>query len=321
MSWSSYEIYRFLVVLLIVFLLGYYLVEVVDFNRNRSGSPVANVVEEGFSTTEKYGIIYCSKEETANIICCEEEESAENDHYFTTFGPTDFRVRKCPPSIDAYKARIRDQTCDLVNHEDQKKLDECITEADLFFLSTKFRQSPKCSVENGGWIDAEKMTHLPWKIGFIGPPDTDGFHYEGGLPHTRGKTTIIMPLKLVKILDRRRLTALLIHEKCHVYQKMYPESCELYIADRLHYSRVRLRHPTKDQNIRANPDTDGYIYKDNSTGKLIAAYYEDDPQYITDILSPAAEDQRFEHPYEEMAIDVEELSGLQSELWIGAAAA
>ncbi len=292
--------------------MGYYLVDIfVPYDCS-----VANVTKEGFTTTttsssssEKYGIIYCSKEETAKIIC------DSDDNYFATFGPTDLRVRKCP-NIDLYKARIKGQTCDLDNFEDKKKLDECIIEADLFFLSTKFRLSEKCSVENGGWIDPDKMTQLPWKIGFIGPPDTDGFHYEGGLPHTRDKTTIILPLKVVKMTDKRRLTSLLIHEKCHVYQKVYPESCELYIADRLGYSKSRSRHSDRDKQIRANPDIDEFIYKDNATGKEICAIYEDDARHITDILPPACDDQRFEHPFEEMAIAVEEVSNLQSELWV-----
>ena len=57
---------------------------------------------------------------------------------------------------------------------------------------------------------------------------------------------------------------------------------------------------------RANPDLDNWIYKD-ANNNIYKSYYNDMPSSIEDIKYYPVNNQRFEHPYEKMAIEIESL--------------
>jgi len=91
------------------------------------------------------------------------------------------------------------------------------------------------------------------------------------------------------------LTKTLIHEKIHVYQKLFPEDTKKHFTSKGLY--VAAKRDVND-NIRANPDSDEYIYKDGK-GTLYALDYISDPKHIEDV-NKNGED----HPNEEMAYQI-----------------
>jgi len=117
--------------------------------------------------------------------------------------------------------------------------------------------------------------------------------YEGGLPHTR-IDVILLPYGITNQATTD-LTSLLIHEKVHVYQKLFPEDLQKYYTSK--GLQIVGKRNTKD-NIRANPDADENIYKDEK-GKIMALEYQANPKRITDTL-PEGED----HPNEQMSYDI-----------------
>ena len=95
------------------------------------------------------------------------------------------------------------------------------------------------------------------------------------------------------------LIELLIHEKTHVFQKLYPDYASNYIKQN---NFVKVGH--NKGIVRANPDIDDYIYADSS-GNELKAVYRDNAKSITDVI---ISDQYYEHPFERMAIDFERIA-------------
>lgn len=97
---------------------------------------------------------------------------------------------------------------------------------------------------------------------------------EGGLPFTQDNNIIIR--------DRDINDRTLIHEKIHIYQRLYPEKfAKLYAVLGLRktytYEQLAAKLP-----LRNNPDNDGYIYV--WRGKIVlAAVYKNNAMSISDI--------------------------------------
>lgn len=135
-----------------------------------------------------------------------------------------------------------------------------------------------------------KMAEIPWVFAF-----TQGDVYENGYPHTRRNVVFLSTYEL----DRIDLGRTLLHEKVHVYQRMYPMDMQQYLQDN-QYQRHKQRRSVPM--ARANPDLDDWIYIDPTTGKpMIAIYTSKKPSSISDVM---LENPSFEHPYEKMAYDI-----------------
>ena len=68
-----------------------------------------------------------------------------------------------------------------------------------------------------------KALYIPWYICC-----TQGLSYENGVPHTRGNY-IIISKEHIKNKDVNELANTLVHEKVHVYQKLYPDDVSKYL--------------------------------------------------------------------------------------------
>ena len=114
-------------------------------------------------------------------------------------------------------------------------------------------------------MDCQKIASIPWVFAL-----TKENEYEDGLPHTR--TNIIFlstnvdqtPLKLVSIL---------IHEKIHIYQRLYPEETMNFLAVHGYY---RWKQRFGVPRIRSNPDLDPWIYFNPVSKQPMIAYYTSD---------------------------------------------
>ena len=207
----------------------------------------------------------------------------DNDNYYKTFSKNDYKTRNIN-NINEYINLIKESTTDFT-HVEKDKLIRCIEKVNIYFDNIKYE-----------WFNGQKANAILWKFGCV-----NGKLYENGLPHTRIDTIILSKDHLG--LDDNKLIKLLIHEKIHVYQKMYPNDVQLYIKLN---GFIPIKKREINDNIRANPDLDNWIYKDKESN-IYKAEYKKDPKTIRDVIYNPSDSQLYEHPYETMAITIENL--------------
>lgn len=194
------------------------------------------------------------------------------DGYYDRFHKNDLKVRNVT-SVSQYLEKIKDSVCNIPPDLQEK-------------LTMAIKQLKKKEVKG---IDMDLFLQIPWKIGCV-----RNTKYENGLPHTRGQV-IILPLTV----DERSMTSLcrlLMHEKVHVYQKLYPERVQKYFETK----GIRPIKKTNFQNVAipANPDIDDSLFKN------YGAWYESTPIHFEDVQYTGGSHKR-EHPLEEMAYEAE----------------
>lgn len=131
-----------------------------------------------------------------------------------------------------------------------------------------------------------KIKNIPWLIGC-----SKNKKYEFGFPHTR-KNIII--LNINNIYDRN-LYKTLIHERIHIYQKLFPNDIQQFLN---HFNFKKISKLTK--NDRVNPDTDDYLYQRNNI------IYQCKINDKNNTIKCTNKDPKYEHPYEFMAYDIVE---------------
>ena len=208
----------------------------------------------------------------------------DNDNYYKTFNKNDYKTRNIN-NINEYINLIKESTTDFT-HFEKTKLIRCVEKVNIYFDNIKYE-----------WFDGKKANTILWKIGCV-----KGKIYENGLPHTR-IDTIILSKEYVNTYDDNQLIKLLIHEKIHVYQKMFPNDVQVYIKQN---GFIPIRKREMNDNIRANPDLDNWIYKDKNSN-IYKAQYNKDPKTISDVIYYPTDSQLYEHPYETMAITIQNL--------------
>lgn len=231
-------------------------------------------------TIENFGnnITFLNKNELFNAL------KQNDDKYYDRFYKNDYYARKIS-NIDEYINLIYKASSNF-NTGEKTKLIICCDKADEFFKNVRY-----------DWFNGMKAAEIEWRLGCI-----SGKYYENGLPHTRSDI-IILPNIKINTYSEERLIKLLIHEKIHLYQKIYQEEVEIYINEN-NYTRIKERE--ESDNIRANPDLDNWIYADVN-GNINKAYYNNNPSSIEDIKYHPVNNQNYEHPYEKMAIDIENI--------------
>ena len=206
----------------------------------------------------------------------------DNDDYYKSFFKNDFITRNIS-TVDDYVNLIK-QSLSNFNEFQKEKLLKCIKKVNNIFKDIDLE-----------WFNGKKANNLQWKFGCI-----KGELYENGLPHTRNDI-IIISVNNVNKYSENKLINTLIHEKIHIYQKAYPDDIEKYIINN---NFIKFKKRDKYDNIRANPDLDKWIYKDNNNN-IYQAVYMNNPKTIEDIKYYPVDTQKYEHPYEKMAIEME----------------
>jgi hypothetical protein len=228
---------------------------------------------------DKQNIYFLNKNELSNILI------KDDDNYYKIFFDYDLYARNIK-NINEYKSKIKDSVINLTEKQ-KNKLIECCNIVDEKLKKINF---------NG--FDGVKASNIMWKIGGI-----KGKSYENGLPHTR-KYIIVLPIEKINLKTTKQLSKLLCHEKVHIYQKKYKEDIHKYLKEN-NISILKIREQ-KDM-IRANPDLDNYIYTNNNNIIYSAKYKSAKPSSIVDIEYNNDGTQSSEHPFEKMAIDIENL--------------
>lgn len=137
------------------------------------------------------------------------------------------------------------------------------------------------------YFSGKKAAQIQWNIGVF-----KGTAYEYGWPHTIGNV-ILFPLRLIERGDTSDIETL-IHEKAHVYQRLYPSDLDTYLSTH-HFTKWK-RRSEYDPDRRPNPDTDDWVYTHN--GQVMT---EDLRSHVE---NPDPNPQYYEHPFERMAIEI-----------------
>jgi hypothetical protein len=222
-------------------------------------------------------VVFLNKNELASFLI------KDKDNYYKSFNEKDFIVRNVS-SIDEYREKIRNGTSNF-SLSQKGKVIFCVEKLNKMLVNVKYP-----------WFDGKKAIKSPWKFGSI-----DGSNYENGLPHTRNDV-IILPQVTLDNYPQQELTKLILHEKIHIYQKMYPSDIENYIQHNKYY-KFKKRMEIIDS--RANPDLDEWTYND-STNKTFVAIYNPNPTNISDVQFYPDNNNSEEHPYEKMAYEMSE---------------
>ena len=215
-------------------------------------------------------IIFLTKEELNELL------TSNFDKYYDTFTEKDLFVRKIK-SKDDYNELIYNYAISELDENQKKKVILAINKADKRIRNIKYQ-----------WFNGEKAIKIPWKIGYV-----HGKIYEYGLPHTRGDVIILSDIERIDLID------ILIHEKVHIYQKMFQNDVNLFIEE---YGFKKIMKRSLNDNIHANPDVDNWVYCDKNGNIYNATYNQNNPSSFQDITYYPENMQQYEHPFEKMAI-------------------
>ena len=218
--------------------------------------------------------IYLSSNDTYNILI------DKTDNFFNRFNEYDFKARNIK-SINDYE-KIISNCVDDFSLEQIDIINELTNEIDMIEISCY-------------WIDNNKLRNIPWKFSLI----KSNKLYENSFPHTR-LDTIIIPKNQIKLTEQFKNT--LLHEKLHVYQKLYPNDFQIYLDNNNFIKLIKYNDPNNKYKCRANPDTDDWIYiKDNIIYK---SKYKKNVKNISDVIYTPINDSRYEHPREKAVYDL-----------------
>lgn len=242
---------------------------------------------EGFSNSYENNIHFLSADETRDII------SSNSDGYFERFTQNDLRARtqQSASSLGNYLVNleqyIKGFNCGDFTESNKALITECVDEIETIVI--------KDPPQSGGvdWVDSDKFHAIPWKIGLI---EDDSYEY--GLPHTR-VDTILIPKRALIRNDRKDFINTLIHEKLHVYQKLYPADFQKYLD---HHGFVKYARYGSLRDIAANPDTDEYVYaKKSGLDKVVYCGKYDfstGKHGVKSIVHQPIDDPKYDHPRE-----------------------
>ena len=202
------------------------------------------------------------------------EKLENNFSFYNRLNDYDLKARRVE-SVQEYVSGIKNSVKEFTPSQ-QERIKKCIHEIEM---------------------NKEKVQSVlikePWVFGCI-----QGNLYEDGLPHTVDDV-ILLPCEVIDRIDDKRLMGLILHEKVHVCQRKYPDWVEEYLTKN---NIKKIREKVNEDRRRANPDIDGWIYEKNGDIYRGAVYRSNVPFSITDV-DLYENDQKNEHPFEEMAIE------------------
>jgi len=237
----------------------------------------------GILATEQYDFEYfrfehihfMSKKELQNFF------KNDPDHYFKSFNDINLKAYGYKTIQDYVNASVQD--ADNFTEKEKEYLTKEMKRADDF-LNT-FDKIP--------YFPAKKVADIPWKLA-----KTKHNVYEKGYPHTR-LDIIFMP---GDILMDRDIIRTLVHEKVHVFSRLYPDDMQKW-NDHNGFKKFNLlkNYPL----ARNNPDVDGIVYMDKNGKETLAQYRTKYPLSIEEAYYPYGQDYTKEHPNEVLAYKVD----------------
>ena len=191
-------------------------------------------------------------------------------------------------SLEEYTNRSCDDALDFTPSQ-KEYLRTCCEEADLFFREELQNRFPH--------VNGKVIANMKWKLAL-----TKGEWYEEGYPHTRMDIIFITP----DVISSKGCTRILVHEKVHVYERMFPSHVDKWMKSSGYIPHKRM----KEYRLRrSNPDLDGWVYKDKKGRETIAIFKNETPSGIDDSIYLGGKDWKHEHPYETLAYKIDYFFG------------
>jgi hypothetical protein len=209
--------------------------------------------------------------------------TSKKDNFFQTFFDYDLLFARQSKTLEEYFEKIQ-RSVSFFSENEKNKIKKCSEECDKYLMSLG---------ASFPGFDGVKASNIPWKFGRV-----QGKLYEYGLAHTRFNDLIIFSEDSLDKSDAQ-FTKTLIHEKIHLYQKQHPNDVQTYLS---HNNIVKLKKREYNDYIRANPDLDDWIYKDEKTGFIFKCEYNS--KFPKNILDVKNTNQLYEHPFEKMAVEI-----------------
>ena len=202
----------------------------------------------------------------------------DSDHYVSSMTTYDLCARKAQTPKEYIRKSLNDFNID----EDIKN--KCISNI-LQNISVANTLLSKLS---------PKFYEIPWSFVLF-----QGQYYEDGHPHTRFNS-IFLPVSRCLYTNKNEqkdFVKTLIHEKIHLFQKLFTTD-ELMQTFMSSYEIVGNKNYLCPPLVRANPDTNDYIYKNIHTNEILCFLYSSSqPSNIGDVMKLS----NYEHPFETMS--------------------
>ena len=184
----------------------------------------------------------------------------DNDNYLKNLNTYDIKALDSTSQSDYLNKSIAD--AQNFTKAEKEKLTTACKEADNFFRT-------KLNIKH---VDNNILANMPWILA-----KTTGKYYEEGYPHTRNN--IIFITENVINSQMKHLIRVLIHEKVHIYSRLYPELMQKWN----NYHGFKRYKRLKDYKyVRSNPDLDDWIYTDKFGKELLASFKNENPTGIDD---------------------------------------
>ena len=218
---------------------------------------------------------FMSRDETAKYFM------EDKDKYVVDLSDLDLIALKSTSKQD-YINKIVSDARDFSEREKELLIKSC-SDADKFLYNyTKIPQ-----------INAKKIANMEWVLS-----KTNGEWYEAGYPHTRENIIFITD----DVIRHPDLTRIMIHEKIHVFERLYPEEIEEWMR----VNGYTVHSKLKDYPLaRSNPDVNGIVYKSKEGCLTLAQFKNKNPTGIDDAHYPCGRDWKYEHPYETLAYTID----------------
>ena len=236
-----------------------------------------------FIYSNKYELFYqnkpyfMSKDETISYF------KEDRDNYVSNLSDLDIIALKSSSKQD-YINKIVTDARDFTD-EEKKILIRACAEADKFLYNYLSNIIPE--------INGKKIADMEWVLS-----KTEGKWYEAGYPHTRENIIFIT----TDVIHHREVARIMIHEKMHVFERLYPEEIEEWLK----VTGYKKHSLLKDYPMaRSNPDVNGIVYVNKDGCKTLAEFKNKNPSGIDDANYPCGRDWKHEHPYEHLAYIVD----------------
>jgi len=223
-------------------------------------------------------IQFLTKQETIDFF------QSDKDGYIQNMTHYDVLAMKSKTKEEYLEKSCQD--ADDFTEDEKKFLIKVCNKVDNF-IRYKMKKIP--------YINNKKLADMKWILS-----KTRGDWYEGGYPHTRLDMIFIN----TQVINFRQLERTMIHEKIHVYERMFPHDMERWIKF-MGYKPYKRFNEYKY--ARANPDLDGWVYIDPLGNETLALFNTETPKGIDDSDYPGGMNYMAEHPNETLAYYVDHL--------------
>lgn len=232
---------------------------------------------------------FFSKEETSMFVM------RDRDEYIQRMTAPDLFARNCIVSRE-YKELAAKSAVDFEPHE-KMAIKRMIVECDVFFNTLNDLKGIHDNCY--GAIHGYDIVNIPWVF-------AKTTLYEQGFPHTRENVIFVGPSFIPTTIFYKDVFAIcstLIHEKIHVYQRLYSDRFTKWLFE-MGYQKMMKRNWSPL--TRSNPDLDSWMYR-HPTGKIMHNNYNSlTPLGISDVSSvdEGLVGSMYEHPNEEIAYKI-----------------